>query len=44
MPVAQYIKHFSTDFQRLRLDPDYFVNRMELQRIRDIQRAALADN
>lgn len=44
MPIAKYIKHFATDYQRLRLDPDYFVNRVELQRIRDIQRAALADD
>ena len=41
MPVARFVKYFATDYQRLRLDPDYFINREELQRTRDVQRAVL---
>ncbi|MCH7969447.1 MAG: hypothetical protein IH960_00205 [Chloroflexi bacterium] len=44
MPVAKYARHFGTDYQRLRLDPDYFVNRMELQKKRDAQRAAIEND
>lgn len=44
MPVNKYAKYFATDYQRLRLDPDYFINRMELQKIRDIQRDAIKDD
>jgi len=44
MPLRKYAKRFATDFQRLRLNPDYFENRAELQRKRDIQRAAIVDD
>ena len=44
MPLRKYAKRFATDYQRLRLDPDYFENRAELQRKRDIQRAAIVDD
>ena len=44
MPLARYAKHFATDYQRLRLHPDYFVNRVELQRMREVQRAAIEDD
>ena len=41
MPVARFVKYFATDYQRLRLDPDYFINREKLQITRDLQRALL---
>jgi len=41
MPIARFVKYFATDYQRLRLDPNYFINEKKLQITRNVQRAAL---
>ena len=41
MSVADYVRFFDTENHRRRLDPDYFLNRLDLQEKRDRQRAAM---
>lgn len=43
MPIARFVKYFATDYQRLRLDPDYLINHDDLKITRDAHRAILDD-